>query len=376
MKSICVVLGTRPEAIKLAPLIISLRRLNRYKVVVCNTEQQKELSNQTLKYFGLESDVALDCMRENQQLSDLQIRLLIALNKVLSENNFDATIVQGDTLTAYCGAMASFLRKIPVFHVEAGLRSYNLNEPYPEELLRQVLSRIATLHFCPTKISRNNLLQEHIDAKNIYITGNTVIDALFSLKAEELKQARKMLDEMGINLNKKNILITVHRRENHGRKLINIINAILSLSKQHEDYSFILPVHPNPNVHDVVYDKLGGICNIKLTPPLDYPLIVTLLKAVKLIITDSGGLQEEGPTFGAPVLVIREETERKEGIDAGCSELIGTEEGNIVKVVNSYIDDLSNKERSFVRVNPYGNGEASSLIVSHIDEYFDKYTGM
>lgn len=203
MKSICVVLGTRPEAIKLAPLIISLRRLNRYKVVVCNTEQQKELSNQTLKYFGLESDVALDCMRENQQLSDLQIRLLIALNKVLSENNFDATIVQGDTLTAYCGAMASFLRKIPVFHVEAGLRSYNLNEPYPEELLRQVLSRIATLHFCPTKISRNNLLQEHIDAKNIYITGNTVIDALFSLKAEELKQARKMLDEMGINLNKK-----------------------------------------------------------------------------------------------------------------------------------------------------------------------------
>ncbi len=191
MKNICIVLGTRPEAIKLAPLIVELKKSSRYKVLVCNTEQQKELSNQTLKYFGVVADMSLDCMRENQQLFDTHIRLLEALNKILNEQKIDAIIVQGDTLTAYCGAISAFFRKIPVFHVEAGLRSYNLSEPYPEELLRQVISRIATLHFCPTNRSRDNLLQESISSKKIYVTGNTVIDALFSLKSKEIALAEK-----------------------------------------------------------------------------------------------------------------------------------------------------------------------------------------
>lgn len=190
MKNICIVLGTRPEAIKLAPLIVELKKSSRYKVLVCNTEQQKELSNQTLKYFGVVADMSLDCMRENQQLFDTHIRLLEALNKILNEQKIDAIIVQGDTLTAYCGAISAFFRKIPVY-VEAGLRSYNLSEPYPEELLRQVISRIATLHFCPTNRSRDNLLQESISSKKIYVTGNTVIDALFSLKSKEIALAEK-----------------------------------------------------------------------------------------------------------------------------------------------------------------------------------------
>lgn len=197
MKNICIVLGTRPEAIKLAPLIVELKKSSRYKVLVCNTEQQKELSNQTLKYFGVVADMSLDCMRENQQLFDTHIRLLEALNKILNEQKIDAIIVQGDTLTAYCGAISAFFRKIPVFHVEAGLRSYNLSEPYPEELLRQVISRIATLHFCPTNRSRDNLLQESISSKKIYVTGNTVIDALFSLKSKEIALAEKKIRRYG-----------------------------------------------------------------------------------------------------------------------------------------------------------------------------------
>lgn len=372
MKNICIVLGTRPEAIKLAPLIVELKKSSRYKVLVCNTEQQKELSNQTLKYFGVVADMSLDCMRENQQLFDTHIRLLEALNKILNEQKIDAIIVQGDTLTAYCGAISAFFRKIPVFHVEAGLRSYNLSEPYPEELLRQVISRIATLHFCPTNRSRDNLLQESISSKKIYVTGNTVIDALFSLKSKEIALAEKKLEDMGICLQANNVLVTVHRRENHGSKLINIVNAIYALAKQHKDFSFVLPVHPNPNVHDVIYDKLGGEYNIKLLPPLDYPVIVTLLKeGVRLVITDSGGLQEEAPTFGIPVLIIREKTERTEGVESGCAELIGTNENDIIRIADSYIRNISRGKRLSGRRNPYGNGNSSSIIVSCIDEYFE-----
>ena len=369
MKNIIVILGTRPEAIKLAPVILELRRNPDYCVFVCNTEQQKELSNQTLGFFNIRVDFNLDVMRPNQTLAGVQSRILSALSDVYANNHFDATIVQGDTMTVFCGALVSFYNRVPVFHVEAGLRSYDLFEPFPEEAMRQMTARITDLHFAPTTLAYDSLVRENISKDKITLTGNTVIDALYCLSDDTLTSATAALSKRGVVLIDKLVLITAHRRENHGERIDRILSAIKTLTEKYPDHQFVLPVHPNPNVHDKVYAALGDIQNVVLTEPLDYPELVCIMKNAKLVLTDSGGIQEEAPTFGAPVLVMRYETERTEGITAGYAKLVGADIDKIL----SECDAVLSKDKSQTRLdgskNPYGDGHAAEKIVKPISEY-------
>lgn len=373
-KNILVVFGTRPEVIKLAPVILELRKYpDKYNVIVCNTEQQKELSNQTLAYFGLNADINLNVMRENQSLIGVQTRILQELDKVYTEHKVDATIVQGDTMTVLCGALASFYNKIPVFHVEAGLRSYDIYEPFPEEVMRQMTSRVAELHFAPTLINKEALLKENIDEKKIHVVGNTVIDALFCLSGETMKKASDFYKEKDITIDDKLVLITAHRRENHGERIDRIIEAIKMLVTRHKDHTFVIPVHPNPNVKNKIHERLGNYENVKLLTPLDYPYLVYLMKNAKLILTDSGGIQEEAPSFGCPTLVMRYETERQEGIDAGVSTLVGADYDKIVHLSEKILSDTRENTR-LKASNPYGNGTSAKQIEFIIEEYFLKQT--
>ncbi len=370
MKNIAFVFGTRPEIIKLAPVILELRRHpNYYNVTIVNTEQQKELSNQTLAYFGLKADYNLDCMRENQSLSGVQSRILTSLDEVYSKNQIDATIVQGDTMTVLCGALTSFYHKIPVFHVEAGLRSYDIYEPFPEEVMRQMTSRVAELHFAPTGVNEKALLNEGIDKNKIHVVGNTVIDALFCLSEEIVEQSRKFFASKSIPIDDNLVLITAHRRENHGERIDRIIKAVSDLASKYSDHTFVIPVHPNPNVHDKIHSRLGNFENIHLLTPLDYPYLVYLMKHAKLILTDSGGIQEEAPSFACPTLVMRYETERKEGIEAGVSMLVGADYEKIV-TESEKILSLSKEQTRLKAQNPYGDGTSSKKIETIIREYF------
>jgi len=369
-KNILFVFGTRPEVIKLAPVIIELKKHpKKYNVIICNTEQQKELSNQTLAYFNLKADINLDVMKENQSLSDVQARILTSLDKVFEENKIDATVVQGDTMTVLCGALTSFYRKIPVFHVEAGLRSYDIFEPFPEEVMRQMTSRVAELNFAPTEKNKKSLLKENIDESKIFVVGNTVIDALFCLSDEIINESAISFKRKNILIDDKLVLITVHRRENHGARIDRILDAIECLAKKYNNHTFVIPVHPNPNVKDKIHTRLEKYNNIKLLTPLDYPDLVYLMKNAKLILTDSGGIQEEAPSFGCPTLVMRYETERHEGIEAGVSILVGADYDKIID--NS--DEILSQSRSDTRLkttNPYGNGKSAHYIEQIIGNYF------
>ena len=371
IKNILVLFGTRPEVIKLAPVIIELRKYpEKYNVIVCNTEQQKELSNQTLEYFNLKADINLDCMLPNQTLAEIQARIISSLEeKVYSKYKIDATIIQGDTMTVLCGALTSYYRKIPVFYVEAGLRSYNIFEPFPEEIMRQMASRVTELHFAPTVKNKEALLKENIDENKIFVTGNTVTDALLCLSESTLNKAKNFFSDNNIKINDKLVLITAHRRENHGERLDNIIKAIEHLAKSYTDHIFVIPVHPNPNVKGKIYENLHKYNNICLTEPLDYPHLVYLMKNAKLILTDSGGIQEEAPTFGCPTLVMRYETERQEGIIAGVSTLVGADYDKIIKYSSEILDKNFTDTRLKAQ-NPYGNGTSSIQIREIIDNYF------
>ncbi len=369
MKNIIFIFGTRPEIIKLAPVILELKKYpESYNVIICNTEQQKELSNQTLAYFGLKADINLDCMRENQSLSSVQARILTSLDKVFQENKIDATIVQGDTMTVLCGALTSFYHKIPVFHVEAGLRSYDIYEPFPEEVMRQMTSRVAALHFAPTGVNKEALLREDISEDKIHVVGNTVIDALFCLSDEVIENSKRFFEEKSIPIDDKLVLITAHRRENHGERIDRIIEAISYLAKKYDDHTFVIPVHPNPNVKNKIHERLGGFKNIHLLTPLDYPYLVYLMKNAKLILTDSGGIQEEAPSFACPTLVMRYETERKEGIDAGVSKLVGADYEKILVESEKILSSTKALTRLKAQ-NPYGDGTSSLKIEKIIREY-------
>lgn len=371
-KNILFVFGTRPEVIKLAPVILELKKYpDKYNVIICNTEQQKELSNQTLAYFNLKADINLDCMRPNQSLAEVQSRILTALDSVFSEKEIDATIVQGDTMTVLCGALTSFYRKIPVFHVEAGLRSYDIYEPFPEEVMRQMTSRVAELNFAPTEKNKNALLKEDISEKKIYVTGNTVIDALFCLSEDTMNVASEFYKEKGIPVDDKVVLITAHRRENHGERINRILDAIEHLVNKYQDHRFIIPVHPNPNVKDKIHSRLEKYSNVYLLKPLDYPYLVYLMKNAKLILTDSGGIQEEAPSFGCPTLVMRYETERQEGIDAGVSVLVGADYDKIVNLSCEILDKTKSDSRLKAQ-NPYGTGNSSKKIEEIISKYFNE----
>ncbi|MDR1976750.1 MAG: UDP-N-acetylglucosamine 2-epimerase (non-hydrolyzing) [Campylobacteraceae bacterium] len=360
-KTILFVFGTRPEVIKLAPLILYLRKYDRYNAIVCNTEQQKEMSNQTLTFFDIKSDINLDIMTADQQLSNLQSNLLNKLSNIVMKNTYDAIIVQGDTMSAFCGALTGFYSKIPVFHIEAGLRSYNLFEPFPEEALRQMISRIASLHFAPTIQAKNALLNECIREDAIVVSGNTVIDALYCLSETTLSKSIECLKKNGVKINDKLVLITVHRRENHGDRLNTILEAISVIAGKFPDHQFVLPVHPNPNVKHAVQSALGSFHNIKLLQPLDYPDLVVIMKHAKLILTDSGGIQEEAPTFGVPILVMRYETERKEGIEVGFAKLVGADYKKIVDETSSVLEKNKFATKKNI-ANPYGDGNACRTI--------------
>ncbi len=369
-KNILFVFGTRPEVIKLAPVILELKKFPEiYNVIICNTEQQRELSNQTLSYFGLKADINLDCMRENQTLASVQSRILTSLDKIFAENEIDATVVQGDTITVLTGSLVSFYHKVPVFHVEAGLRSYDMLEPFPEEAMRQMTSRVAQLHFAPTDVNKKALLKENIEEKKISVVGNTVIDALFCLSDDIINKSKDFFKNKNLTVDGNLVLITVHRRENHGERIDRILDAISVLAEKYSSHTFVLPVHPNPNVKDKVYARLGDFRNIHLLPPLDYPNLVYLMKNAKLILTDSGGIQEEAPSFGCPTLVMRYETERQEGVEAGVSILVGADYDKIL----SESEKVLSQEKTQTRLkaqNPYGDGTSSVKIEKLIREYF------
>ena len=370
MKNIIFIFGTRPEIIKLAPVILTLKKYPEdYNIIICNTEQQKELSNQTLSYFGLKADINLDCMRENQSLSSVQARILTSLDKVFCENKIDAAIVQGDTMTVLCGALTAFYHKVPVFHVEAGLRSYDIYEPFPEEVMRQMTSRVADLHFAPTVVNKEALLKENIPEEKIHVVGNTVIDALFCLSDEVVESSKRFFAEKNIPVNEKLVLITAHRRENHGERIDRIIEAISYLAKKYSDHTFVIPVHPNPNVRNKIFERLSTFNNIHLLDPLDYPNLVYLMKHAKLILTDSGGIQEEAPSFACPTLVMRYETERKEGIEAGVSKLVGADYDKILIESEKILSSSKTQTRLKVQ-NPYGDGNSSQKIEKILREYF------
>ncbi len=369
MKKILFILGTRPEAIKLAPIILELKKhIDRFTVVVCNTEQQKELSNQTLSFFGINADIQLDSMAPNQSLPSLQSVLMQRLEEVYAHDAYDATFVQGDTMTVLCGAQASFYNRVPVFHVEAGLRSYNLDEPFPEEAIRQMTSRIATFNYCPTQAAAEALLKEGISSSRVLVTGNTVVDALFCLSSEILQDAKKSLRKSQIILEAPLVLVTVHRRENHGERLLQVTGAIQTLASKYPLHQYVLPVHPNPNVKRVVEEHLSCIKNVHLIPPQDYPNLVCLMKNAHLVLTDSGGIQEEAPSFGVPVLVMRHETERMEGVHAGVAKLVGTDQKKIVNEATSVLDAPLTLHQD--NKNPYGSGQAAKCILAHMDQMF------
>jgi UDP-N-acetylglucosamine 2-epimerase (non-hydrolysing) len=362
-KKILIVFGTRPEAIKMAPVVIRLKSNPLFTIKICVTAQHREMLDQVLKFFKLTPDYDLNLMKPNQSLNQLSANILAVVDGVLEDYSPDTVLVHGDTTTSSMTALASFHRQIPIAHVEAGLRTYNKKAPFPEEMNRQITGRIVDYHFAPTQQAANNLiLNEHVDASKVYITGNTVIDALF-VGIEQINENRSEIVELSrkINTKKKVILITGHRRENFGSKMVSFCKALKKISKR-EDVQLIYPVHLNPNVQDTVYRMLGNCENIVLIKPLDYEVFLWLMHKSYVIITDSGGIQEEAPSLNKPVLVTRDVTERQEAVDVGCVKLVGTSEDKIVKEVEKLLNDTEYYNRMISIDNPYGDGTASSKI--------------
>jgi len=362
-KILCVI-GTRPEAIKMAPVILALKKESWADVRVLATAQHRHMLDQVLNFFNIVADVDLDIMQPNQALTTLTVRLLQNVESVLLDEKPDVVLVQGDTTTVMTVALACFYQRILIGHVEAGLRTGDMQNPFPEEANRVIAGRLARWHFAPTETSRQNLLRENISADDIFVTGNTVIDAL-------LYTAEKNID-IGVDVphEKRLILITSHRRENFGEPFKNICRAIQMLALNNPDVQFLYPVHPNPNVKDVAYEALGSTININLCEPLDYAPFVAAMKRAYLIISDSGGVQEEAPALGKPVLVLRDETERPEAVEQGVVKLVGPNYDRIVREAQCLLDDESEYKKMARGVSPYGDGLAAGRIVSVLKSYF------
>ena len=371
-KKILLVFGTRPEAIKMAPLVNMLKmESDSFEVIVCVTSQHREMLDQVLKIFEIKPDINLNLMMHNQNLTNLTSLILNEMQKVISELQPDIVLVHGDTTTSLATSIAAFYNSIPIGHVEAGLRTYNLNSPFPEEFNRQTTSKIAKWHFAPTDLSQQNLLSEGIKKSFIKVTGNTVIDALhLALKQISKDKIRKENIENFLNSNllfnwkiKNFILITAHRRENFGEGITQICFALKKLSQIYPSLNFVYPVHMNPNINNPVYKYLSGINNIHLINPLEYESFVYLLQHSYLVLTDSGGIQEEAPSLGKPVLVMRNITERPEAVKAGTVKIIGSNDKKIIDGVSRLLEDkklCQNMSRSH---NPYGDGNACRRIV-------------
>lgn len=384
MKKIMLVFGTRPEAIKMAPLVKEFQKHpDTFQTIVCVTGQHREMLDQVLNIFDIRPDFDLNIMKQGQDLYDVTARVLTGMRDVLQEAQPDVVLVHGDTTTSTAAALAAFYQQIPVGHVEAGLRTHNILSPWPEEMNRQITGRIASYHFAPTALSRQNLLQENVDDANITVTGNTVIDALYWV-VDRIKNDRSLdaeLEEVlrhaGYDVNcladgRPLVLITGHRRENFGDGFINMCTAIKQLTERYPNVDFVYPMHLNSNVrrpiHEVFGDDLSNLGNMHFIEPLEYLSFVYLMEKSTIVLTDSGGIQEEAPGLGKPVLVMRDTTERPEALEAGTVKLVGTDREKIFNEVSTLLDDAAAYARMSQAVNPYGDGLACSRIVERLKE--------
>lgn len=369
MIKILLIFGTRPEAIKMAPIINEFKNhRSKFEIKVCVTAQHREMLDQVLDFFSIEPDYDLNLMQPGQNLSELTSKVILSMQAVFAEFKPDYAFVHGDTTTSTAAALAAFYAGVKICHVEAGLRTFNKLSPFPEEMNRQLTSKLADIHFAPTVESKNNLLKEGINESSILVTGNTVIDALLyardhveNIKDEQIENLKSIIDS-----SKDIILVTGHRRENFGEGFLNICKALKEISNL-SGVQIVYPVHLNPNVQKPVYDILGGINNIKLINPLNYQSFIWLMKKAKLIITDSGGVQEEAPSLGKPVLVLRKNTERPEALKAGTVILVGTEIKDIVENTKTLLSNKVVYQKMSEAHNPYGDGNASSRIVNFLE---------
>ena len=375
---VAVFMGTRPEAIKMAPVIAALEAAEGFEPLVINSGQHREMIQQVIDLFGISVDHELQVMRANQTLAGLTSRLIEKIDNVLVKERPDLVLVQGDTTTVLCAALASFYQRIPIGHVEAGLRTGNMRSPFPEEANRRLVSPLVDLHFAPTEASRQSLLAEKISDDSITVTGNTVVDALFmELKRQEAPAVQQQLREQLTQLigqdwlERPSILVTGHRRENLGDGFEQICTALAELSQRFPETLIVYPVHLNPNVLKVVHERLGDIENIRLIEPQPYAEFVTLAKTCRLILTDSGGVQEEAPSLGKPVLVMRDTTERPEGVEAGTVKLVGAQTERIVTEASLLLSDEAAYQAMASVANPYGDGQASERIVRQIAQFFE-----
>ncbi len=383
MKTIMSVFGTRPEAIKMAPLVKELaKHTDRFRSVVCVTGQHRQMLDQVLRIFDIQPDYDLDIMQQGQDLYDVTSRVLLGMRDVLRRARPDIVLVHGDTTTSTAAALAAFYEQIPVGHVEAGLRTHDIYSPWPEEMNRQITGRIATYHFSPTPLSRANLTAEGVADEKIVVTGNTVIDALYmvvdKIKSDESLDAElgNVLREAGydparLSDGRRMVLITGHRRENFGEGFINMCRAIKHLTERYPEVDFVYPMHLNPNVrkpiHEVFGEDLTNLGNMFFIEPLEYLSFVYLMEKADVVLTDSGGIQEEAPGLGKPVLVLRDTTERPEALSAGTVRLVGTDYDRIVGEVSRLLDDESAYEAMSRAVNPYGDGKACGRIIEALD---------
>ena len=360
------IFGTRPEAIKMAPVVLELQKYpDKIQSIVAVTAQHREMLDQVLQLFRIKPDYDLDIMSPSQTLFDITSRALTGLNDVLAKANPDLVLVHGDTTTTFVGALAAFYHQIPVGHVEAGLRTGNKYSPYPEEMNRKLAGVLTDLHFAPTATARQNLLQENVATDSIFVTGNTVIDALLSTVAPSFKFADELLSSISFPT-RRVILVTTHRRENLGEPMRHVYQALKRIAAEFPDVEIVFPVHRNPKVREVVESVLGNLPRVHLTDPLDYEPFANLMARSTLILTDSGGIQEEAPSLGKPVLVLRDTTERPEAITAGTVKLIGTAEENVYEETKKLLLDSNHYRVMSEAANPYGDGRASERIVQTI----------
>lgn len=382
MKKVMLVFGTRPEAIKMAPLVKEFEKYpNDFQTLVCVTGQHREMLDQVLNLFEIKPHYDLNIMKQGQDLYDVTARVLVGMRDVLKEAQPDVVLVHGDTTTSTAAALAAFYQQIPVGHVEAGLRTHNIYSPWPEEMNRLITGRIATYHFSPTQLSRQNLLKENVFDDSIIVTGNSVIDALYwvvnKIKKDDAlnNELKEILNKAGYDVNRldnsrKLVLITGHRRENFGDGFINMCTAIKDLTNKYPDVDFVYPMHLNPNVrkpiHEVFGEDLSNLGNMFFIEPLEYLSFVYLMEKSTIVLTDSGGIQEEAPGLGKPVLVMRDTTERPEALEAGTVKLVGTNYDKIVSEVSALLEDESYYEKMSKAVNPYGDGLACGRIVDYL----------
>ena len=384
MKKIMLVFGTRPEAIKMAPLVKALQhQTDSFQTIVCVTGQHREMLDQVLSIFNIQPDYDLNIMKQGQDLYDITANVLIGMRTVLKEAQPDIVLVHGDTTTSTAAALAAFYQQIPVGHVEAGLRTHNIYSPWPEEMNRQITSRIATYHFAPTSLSRTNLLNENIPDEAITVTGNSVIDALYwvvnKIKTDTALQLQLQteLNKAGYNVSrlaegKKLVLITGHRRENFGQGFINICTAIKDIARKYPDTDFVYPMHLNPNVRKPIHEVFGAdlttLANVFFIEPLEYLAFVYLMEKSTIVLTDSGGIQEEAPGLGKPVLVMRDTTERPEALAAGTVKLVGTDYHKIIDNLSTLLDNEIAYNQMSKAINPYGDGLACKRIIAKLKE--------